>query len=809
MRLISCYIDNFGLLNETKIDFNRGLNCFCSLNSTGKTTLTVFIKAMLYGFKDNRTSKEENERKKYNPWQGGRYGGSITFEADGGTFIAERTFGAKPSDDSFVLRDAKTGGVSNYYTENLGEELFGIDRDGFVRTVFLSERSISSSDRISGSVASKLSDIMGSDGDVGNYEKAKKSLDERRKLYQKRGGGEIDIQRARIAEQARRLDELDLLTDKAEGMRTDIADKKAKIDELRSECEAHNVRLSEIRAIRDRRKYRVKYDEILDEIMSNEGKLAELSAFFGGVIPSEGEIDSASAAKLEADMILSELGRNAGDSELIRLAEFFAPLTGISELDEAEAVARGIEDSGRRLDSIRSGEDERSREMRDLFPARLPRAEEIEANIQLAKSGAGRLPSVLLILGAMVIAAGVALGFVNPALFTVCAVGAILAIVGPIVGAIKKGRAVAIAREFLYEIEPAFSGDVLGKLYEKKNDLDRYARLAELKDGEEQYLVEKIDTGRDYLNKFLAKFGIYTEDYTGALSTLRKDYQRYSMLSLSEENSADSRSQRLSRAKELNAKASAFLARFPVSSLDPFGEIRRKATDYLYLSSRTEQLREEASRFAHDYGITEVPESYDEAEEIRLNTRISEIDGEINRLNREVAVLEGQYNDLINEIETKDDVIAAKTEAEERLAAAERSYENIKLTMAILDEAYNNMTLRYTGKTRERFLYYVNKISGAEGDYRIDTDFEITKVERGALRDEDCYSRGTKDLYSLAMRLALTDSLYDGELPFLVLDDPFIALDDEKCKRAKEMLSSIATERQILYFTCSDSRSIK
>ena len=151
MRLISCYIDNFGLLNETKIDFNRGLNCFCSLNSTGKTTLTVFIKAMLYGFKDNRTSKEENERKKYNPWQGGRYGGSITFEADGGTFIAERTFGAKPSDDSFVLRDAKTGGVSNYYTENLGEELFGIDRDGFVRTVFLSERSILSSDRISAS----------------------------------------------------------------------------------------------------------------------------------------------------------------------------------------------------------------------------------------------------------------------------------------------------------------------------------------------------------------------------------------------------------------------------------------------------------------------------------------------------------------------------------------------------------------------------------------------------------------------------------------------------------------------------------
>ena len=83
MRLISCYIANFGLHHDLKIDFAPGMNSFAWDNGAGKTTLSVFIKAMLYGLGDNRTKKDENDRKKYAPWQGGTYGGSITFEAGG------------------------------------------------------------------------------------------------------------------------------------------------------------------------------------------------------------------------------------------------------------------------------------------------------------------------------------------------------------------------------------------------------------------------------------------------------------------------------------------------------------------------------------------------------------------------------------------------------------------------------------------------------------------------------------------------------------------------------------------------------
>ena len=57
------------------------------------------------------------------------------------------------------------------------------------------------------------------------------------------------------------------------------------------------------------------------------------------------------------------------------------------------------------------------------------------------------------------------------------------------------------------------------------------------------------------------------------------------------------------------------------------------------------------------------------------------------------------------------------------------------------------------------------------------------------------------------MRLALCDALFVDEEPFLVLDDPFANLDDENMTRARELLNTLAKERQILYLACHSSRA--
>ena len=63
VKLINCYIENFGMFSEYSADFKSGLNCIYSKNSTGKTTLSVFICTMLYGFPETRKQSSTKLRR--------------------------------------------------------------------------------------------------------------------------------------------------------------------------------------------------------------------------------------------------------------------------------------------------------------------------------------------------------------------------------------------------------------------------------------------------------------------------------------------------------------------------------------------------------------------------------------------------------------------------------------------------------------------------------------------------------------------------------------------------------------------------
>jgi uncharacterized protein YhaN len=65
----------------------------------------------------------------------------------------------------------------------------------------------------------------------------------------------------------------------------------------------------------------------------------------------------------------------------------------------------------------------------------------------------------------------------------------------------------------------------------------------------------------------------------------------------------------------------------------------------------------------------------------------------------------------------------------------------------------------------------------------MDTSFALMRSEGAESKTVDAYSLGTRELYSLAMRLALIDSLYTSETPFIILDDPFAHFDDKNAKK--------------------------
>lgn len=178
MKLIQCHIENFGKLQNQDIAFSDGWNICCKENGWGKTTLAVFLKVMFYGFEHERSRDTySSERRRYRPWQGGVYGGSLTFEAKGKRYIVTRTFGLKEKEDTYELREKETNFKSNDYSEKLGEELFGIDGTSFGKTIFLGQNDaeILLTDRIH----AKLGDLSGSIDDMSNYEQANARLNDR------------------------------------------------------------------------------------------------------------------------------------------------------------------------------------------------------------------------------------------------------------------------------------------------------------------------------------------------------------------------------------------------------------------------------------------------------------------------------------------------------------------------------------------------------------------------------------------------------------------------------------------------------
>ena len=100
MQIKKIHISNFGKLHEMQMDFSEGLNVINGENGWGKSTLAAFLKAMLYGMDvTTKRSLLENERRRYKPWQGGAYGGSMEFEANGKSYRMERFFGTKERED--------------------------------------------------------------------------------------------------------------------------------------------------------------------------------------------------------------------------------------------------------------------------------------------------------------------------------------------------------------------------------------------------------------------------------------------------------------------------------------------------------------------------------------------------------------------------------------------------------------------------------------------------------------------------------------------------------------------------------------
>ena len=796
MKLINCYIENFGKISKQRYDFKDGFNCIVGENGSGKTTLAAFIKAMLYGLGDTKkASLTENDRKHYMPWQGGVCGGHLTFSAGPKTYRIERSFSSKASEDTYTLYDTATGKVCYDYA-NPGEELFGIDADGFERTVFLSERVLAPSGN-NPTVSARLANLVGCDGDIGEIDDTLKAMEEKRKIYYKKGGGgEIADTKTKIAEINRQLEALEETEAALENEYKRLGDISEQIKSARAESTAL-VKEREKAALRAAEAdFEKRYKQMQQTLEQNVRRKEELTDFFGGRVPTFDEIDAASKKNAEAEILTKELSGNPSDSEYATLVSYF---NGKIDKDDVKKINDALEVLNEQKKTESSAEYYQAKKM---FAKRTPDISEIEKaekNVKgLKETKSSALYAVIVLLAIVSSVLGI---IVSPLLFgllAVCALGF----------AILLFNDRRTLRGTKAEINDFFSS-VAGRLY---NEEDHLAVLSEMR-----RLLPLVSSDSDqrakdaeaFLNEISIRLnGTLSKDPCAFAKEVTEKHEKLLALAMADKYMSTNKAAKAERASILSAEVNAFLHGFNTVSEDPFTEIRYALSEYMRLSADIVAKREEIASYQSRHVIGEGEERMAALDVTQIDLKCAELDKKIAGLEREHALSDRASKNYSDKLEERHELLQKRIELEEKLADITEKYEIILQTKKYISLAADNMTARYIGKTVESFKKYNEAIMGEDSEnFQMDTDFGISKIEGTGAKSIDAYSRGTKDLYNLSARLALVDSLYDKERPFIIFDDPFTALDDEKTKSALRLLKKFANDSQVIYFTCSKSRS--
>ncbi len=175
-----------------------------------------------------------------------------------------------------------------------------------------------------------------------------------------------------------------------------------------------------------------------------------------------------------------------------------------------------------------------------------------------------------------------------------------------------------------------------------------------------------------------------------------------------------------------------------------------------------------------------------------------------NDLNTKIIALNGYKNELDAKIENE----SLKQEKEQEKTDAENELVIINKTLELLKQANNNLKTNMRAPLEQSLNKYLSLISGKEMIAKIDVDLNVFIEEKGAGRQAEYFSKGYKNVFEICKRFALTDVLFKEERPFIILDDPFYNLDDDKIKRSLDLLEKMSEEYQILYLVCHDSRVI-
>lgn len=177
-------------------------------------------------------------------------------------------------------------------------------------------------------------------------------------------------------------------------------------------------------------------------------------------------------------------------------------------------------------------------------------------------------------------------------------------------------------------------------------------------------------------------------------------------------------------------------------------------------------------------------------------SRIKALSAAVTDLEKRCAALEAQSESPA--------VITSRLEVtERRLDEANTQYRALSLAIEVLEEACDYMKATVSPKLAELTGGYLEAASGGRySSVGLTTNLEMTYDDNGMEHNADHLSDGAKDTAYLAMRFALVELIYDDKRPFMILDDSFCHLDDERLAMMLRLIKGLAESQQIFLFCC-------
>ncbi len=584
MRLISCFIEGFGKYQNRQFDFQQGLTSFCLDNGEGKTTLAAFLRAMLYGMDTDRGASF-GERSVYCPFQGGNYGGWLKLEWQGKEYKIVRSFDKKSAaKDMLSVLDGK-GQPCDDLGEKVGERLFGLSREAFDRTSYITWKQIDIG--LGDGIGERLGGTV-SGASLVTLKKALEAIESKGKEYhsERKSGG---VYKGYIPDLESEIFLTETRILQAERAEKELSEKQAAYAAMWKENRALAGKIDEMQGAGMRRSQWEHYQSLLKDAENYALQERELLEKYPQGFPTEEELSFVGVKQQNARFTRMRLEERAFPKQ--------------RELDEAEAQFSSGVPSDVALAQTESLINEYLLAMmkQSIPPAPIP-----------APTAGKKMRAVIVfgLLSMLLMIVGVALLAVSPIATAIC---------------------VAVG---------GFGAILSGTLYAKNKKTAAAPTVAAVP-MPDTFVTDGV---RLKLNEFFHRYGILTTDFSAAMTQLKKGIALLNALR-AEKAAYESETAAMQESERAEgAEAQAVLVRYALSE-NGWSNAAADLRAYTEAARFAKAKKAEAEAYRSRYGLgDEEPPTADGLDELKAEYRTAQ---EAERaLRDEIAALESKANQL-------------------------------------------------------------------------------------------------------------------------------------------------------------------